>query len=87
MKNLKYDYSLYFNGHQGSVKSIAFSPDGKYMASGSQDKTVKIWSLELKKELTTLKGHKKAVISVSFSYDGKYLASGSDDGMIKLWNV
>ncbi len=57
------------------------------MASGSGDKTVKIWSVEYKKELTTLKGHNKAVKSISFSPDGKYLASGSEDGMIKLWNV
>jgi WD40 repeat protein len=56
------------------------------MASGSEDKTVRIWSIELIKELTTLKGHKKIVCSVSFSSDSKYLASGSEDGMIKLWN-
>jgi WD40 repeat protein len=57
------------------------------MASGSGDKTVKIWSVELKKEIKTLKGHKETVHSVSFSPDGKYLASGSQDRMIKLWNV
>jgi WD40 repeat protein len=57
------------------------------MASGSYDKTVKIWSFELKKEITTLKGHNGTVVSVSFSSDGKYLASGSEHGLIKLWNV
>jgi WD40 repeat protein len=57
------------------------------MASLSDDKTIKIWSIEWKKELTTLKGYNSVVRSVSFSSDGKYLASGSDDGMIKLWNV
>jgi WD40 repeat protein len=56
------------------------------MASGSEDNTVKIWSVEYKKELNTLKGHKRGVNSVSFSSDGKYLVSGSDDGTIKLWN-
>jgi WD40 repeat protein len=57
------------------------------MASGSEDKTVKIWSMELMKQLTRLKGHNSRVISVSFSPDSKYLASGSGDGMIKLWNL
>ncbi len=57
------------------------------MASGSEDKNIKIWSVELKKELITLKGHNGSVNSVSFSPDGKYLASASDDGMIKLCNV
>ncbi len=87
MKNLKYDYFLDFKGHQGQVYSIAFSPDGKYLALGSDDKNVKIWSVEQKKEITTLKGHNRVVRSVSFSPDGKYLASGSEDGMIKLWCV
>jgi WD40 repeat protein len=57
------------------------------LASGSQDKTVKLWSLESQKEVTTLQGHSKSVLSVSFSPDGKYLASGSDDKMVKLWSV
>jgi WD40 repeat protein len=57
------------------------------MASGSDDNKIKIWSVEYKKELTTLKGHNRAVKSVSFSPDGRHLASGSEDGLIKLWNV
>ncbi len=64
MKNLRYDYFIDFKGHLGSANSIEFSPDGKYMASGSKDGNIKVWSLELKKELTTLKGHKQAIISV-----------------------
>ncbi len=86
MKNLKYDYFPDFNGHKGCVFTIAFSPDGKYLVSGSADKKVKIWSVEQKKEIASLKQYNKVVRSVSFSPDGKYLASGCDDGVIKLWN-
>jgi WD40 repeat protein len=57
------------------------------LASGSWDKTVKLWSIESQKEITTLQGHKHFVTSVAFSPDGKYLASGSWDGTIKLWSV
>ncbi len=67
--------------------SIAFSPDGKYLASGSRDNTVKLWSVELQKEVTTLKGHSLSVYSVAFSPDGKYLSSGSWDKTVKLWSV
>jgi WD40 repeat protein len=57
------------------------------LASGSRDKTVKLWSVELQKEVTTLQGHSYAVNSVAFSPDGKYLASGSYDKTVKLWSV
>jgi WD40 repeat protein len=69
------------------VNSVAFSPDGKYLASGSQDKIVKLWSVQSQKEVTTLKGHSDSVESVAFSPDGKYLASGSRDKTVKLWSM
>ncbi len=74
-------------GHSYSVISVTFSPDGKYLASGSHDKKIKLWSVESQKEVTTLQGHSKAVRSVAFSPDGKYLASGSVDSTIKLWSI
>ncbi len=71
-------------GHIDRVSSVAFSPDGKYLASGSTDNTIKLWSLESQKEITMLQGHSDAIISVAFSPDGMYLASGSKNETIKI---
>jgi WD40 repeat protein len=77
LRNLKYGRYPDFIGHNESVNSVAFSPHGKYLASGSRDNTVKLWSVESQKEITTLQGHRDSVWCVTFSPDGKYLASGS----------
>jgi WD40 repeat protein len=66
---------------------VAFSPDGKTLASGSADHTIKLWEVATGKEQATLKGHTRVVTSVAFSPDGKTLASGSTDKTIKLWDV
>ena len=74
-------------GHTSSVLSVSFSGDGKTLASGSRDNTIKFWNVETRAEIHTLSGHTSSVESVSFSDDGKTLASGSYDKTIKLWNV
>ena len=74
-------------GHDAMVYSVAFSPDGKTLASGSVDKTVKLWDAQTGQELATLKGHADNVTSVAFSPDGKTLASGSRDKTVKLWDA
>jgi len=65
--------------------SVAISPDGQTLASGSDDKTIKLWNLKTGDLLHTLTGHESYVLSVAISADGQTLASGSADKAIKLW--
>ncbi|MEH2265585.1 serine/threonine-protein kinase [Nostoc sp.] len=77
-------------GHSGTlsgVNALAISPDDYTLASGSDDKNIKLWDLNTQKVLATLSGHSQAVKSVAFSPDGKILATASDDKTIKLWQV
>jgi WD40 repeat protein len=74
-------------GHTHIVYSVAFSPDGRLLASGSADKTIKLWDVATGREVRTLTGHIDDVNSVAFSPDGRLLASGSADKTIKLWDV
>ena len=74
-------------GHSGLVASIALSPDGSTIASGSFDKTVKLWQLSTGKLMHTLTKHAKQVRCVNFSPDGSTIASGSFDKTVKLWQL
>ena len=78
---------LTLKGHSDKVHSVAFSPDGSLLASGSRDTTVRIWNVATGALLHTLEGHTDAVKSVVFDPKGSFLASGSLDGTVRLWDV
>ncbi len=76
------------SGHTDHIASLAFSPDGKTLASGSWDTTVKLWNVDTGKTLQTLKGHDGWTKSLAFSHSGKLLAtSGGNDSTMKLWSI
>jgi len=75
------------NGHNGEVLALAFSPDGKQLASGGTDHTIKIWSIQRDWSNRTLSGHSGNINSVAFTPGATWLISGSDDGSMRVWNV
>ncbi|MCM3871964.1 MAG: hypothetical protein ND895_14870, partial [Pyrinomonadaceae bacterium] len=74
-------------GHGKGVTEVAFSKDGRLLASGSTDNTIRIWDLATKRELRTLIGHTSNIESIDFSPDARLLASATDDGGTFLWDV
>ncbi len=79
-----------FKGHTEPVYSVTFTPDGKYLATGSFDNTIKLWELASGKETKTYggpNGHQKMVMCVAISRDGQLLASGSIDNNLKVWDI
>jgi WD40 repeat protein len=75
-----------FSRHTAALRGIRFSPDGKYIASGSVDSTVMIWKKESGEVVQVLK-HPEGVTCLDFSPDGKWIVTGAYDGMVRLWNV
>lgn len=74
-------------GHERETWSVVFSPDGRLLASGSDDETVRLWNVRDGSEERILRGHEATVTGVAFSPDGATLASASLDGSVRLWNA
>ncbi len=74
-------------GHTRDVTSLAVSADGRWLASGSTDLTVRIWDAKSKASITTLEGHDGEIGALAFSPDGKYLASGEMYKKVKIWDT
>ena len=74
-------------GHSDYVRAVAISADGRILASGSGDETIKLWDVDTGAEVATLEGHRGQVFSVAFAPAGRRLASASEDQTIRIWDL
>ncbi|MBH8572124.1 serine/threonine protein kinase [Nostocaceae cyanobacterium CENA369] len=82
-----YTLSGILSGHTRAVLTIAFSPDGKVLATGSDDNTIKLWEVNTGRLISTMFGHSWSVVAIAFTVDGETLISASWDKTVKLWRV
>src|SRR5205807_5517619 len=74
-------------GHTGRVLTVAYTLDGKRLATGGEDRTIRVWDALTGRELLCLRGHTSTVRGVAWSPDGKRIASASADGTARVWDV
>ncbi len=74
-------------GHELAVISVAVSPDSNYVATGSRDKSAKLWEIKTGREVRSFLGHEFSVTALAFSQDGRTLLTGSSDGTVRMWDV
>jgi len=86
-EKMEFSRERYYIDNSTTYSSVAYSPDGKRIISGSGDKTVKVWDAKSFKLIAILKGHQKSVLSAAYSSDGKRIISGSSDNTIKVWDA
>ena len=76
-----------FEGHKDALYSVAISPDGKTLATGSYDQKIKLWSIAASNELHTLSAHNGCIFDLAFRPDGKFALIASSDRSVRLWDV
>src|SRR4029079_7975815 len=78
---------MQLRGHSLNVWEVRFTPDGKRLASGSFDKSVRLWDATTGRQFKVRTGHTQAVVGLDFSPDGKLLVTGGDDAKIRYWRA
>ena len=76
-----------YDDHQLIIDILAYSPDGRMVASGSVDKNIRLWDVRTGNELTAINGHTGAITAICFSPDSTLLASGSSDRTVRIWDI